>query len=191
MEKSSELDALIMQHGQEFDSNINKIIESNDFAKKIGGLAYDDAQIIPGGNAVMPTSNEVTLSKEDADENLIQNAAMLKLAKEQDAFNKMSDDEKVKDYIFKAQYYRETNEFYHKHGFEMSGKQKRFLKRAIEQAWKKGKLKVTPEQREDILYELSKASQQQRQSQPADTQTSKQSNVSEHIKDLNSLIFRQ
>lgn len=191
MQTNSDLDKLIMEHGTEFDSNINKIIESQDLMNKMGGLAYDDAEIIPGGNAVMPTSKEVTLNKEEADENLIQNAAMLKLAKEQDAFNKMSDDEKVKDYIFKAQYYRETNEFYHKHGFEMSGKQKRFVKRAIEQAWKKGKLKVTPEQREDILYELSKASQQQRQTQPSDTQKTQQGNISEHINDLNSLIFRQ
>ena len=157
----------------------------------MGGLAYDDAEIIPGGNAVMPTSEEVTLNKEDADENLIQNAAMLKLAKEQETFNKMSDDEKIKDYICQSQYYKETNDFYHKYGYEMSGKQKRFTKRAIETAWKKGKFKITPEQREDILFELSKASHQQRQTQPNDTQKTQQGNVSEHIADLNSLIFRQ
>ena len=189
--KSENLDKLIMEHGTEFDSNINKIIESQDLLNKMGGLAYDDAEIIPGGNAVMPTSEEVTLNKEDADENLIQNAAMLKLAKEQETFNKMSDDEKIKDYICQSQYYKETNDFYHKYGYEMSGKQKRFTKRAIETAWKKGKFKITPEQREDILFELSKASHQQRQTQPNDTQKTQQGNVSEHIADLNSLIFRQ
>ena len=73
----------------------------------------------------------------------------------------------------------------------MYGKQKRFTKRAIETAWKKGKIKVTPEQREDILFELSKASNQQRQIQASDTQKSNNQNVSENIKDLNSLIFRQ
>lgn len=191
MQKSENLDKLIMEHGTEFDSNINKIIESQDLLNKMGGLAYDDAEIIPGGNAVMPTSEEVTLNKEDADENLIQNAAMLKLAKEQETFNKMSDDEKIKDYICQSQYYKETNDFYHKYGYEMSGKQKRFTKRAIETAWKKGKFKITPEQREDILFELSKASHQQRQTQPNDTQKTQQGNVSEHIADLNSLIFRQ
>ena len=191
MQKSENLDKLIMEHGTEFDSNINKIIESQDLLNKMGGLAYDDAEIIPGGNAVMPTSEEVTLNKEDADENFIQNAAMLKLAKEQETFNKMSDDEKIKDYICQSQYYKETNDFYHKYGYEMSGKQKRFTKRAIETAWKKGKFKITPEQREDILFELSKASHQQRQTQPNDTQKTQQGNVSEHIADLNSLIFRQ
>lgn len=191
MQKSENLDKLIMEHGTEFDSNINKIIESQDLLNKMGGLAYDDAEILPGENAVMPTSEEVTLNKEDADENLIQNAAMLKLAKEQETFNKMSDDEKIKDYICQSQYYKETNDFYHKYGYEMSGKQKRFTKRAIETAWKKGKFKITPEQREDILFELSKASHQQRQTQTNDTQKTQQGNVSEHIADLNSLIFRQ
>ena len=191
MQKSENLDKLIMEHGTEFDSSINKIIESQDLLNKMGGLAYDDAEILPGENAVMPTSEEVTLNKEDADENLIQNAAMLKLAKEQETFSKMSDDEKIKDYICQSQYYKETNDFYHKYGYEMSGKQKRFTKRAIETAWKKGKFKITPEQREDILFELSKASHQQRQTQPNDTQKTQQGNVSEHIADLNSLIFRQ
>lgn len=189
--KNLELDALIMEHGQEFDSNINKIIKSEELLANMNNLAYEDAHIIPGGNAVMPTSEEVALDKDGAEENLIQNAAMLKLAKEQDEYRKMADDEKVKDYICQAQYYKETNDFYHKYGYEMSGKQKRFTKRAIETAWKKGKFKVTPEQREDILYELSKASHQQRQIQAADTQNTNNSNISEHINDLNSLIFRQ
>lgn len=189
--KNLELDALIMEHGQEFDSNINKIIKSEELLANMNNLAYEDAHIIPGGNAVMPTSEEVALDKDGAEENLIQNAAMLKLAKEQDEYRKMTDDEKVKDYICQAQYYKETNDFYHKYGYEMSGKQKRFTKRAIETAWKKGKFKVTPEQREDILYELSKASHQQRQIQASDTQNTNNSNISEHINDLNSLIFRQ
>lgn len=191
MEKTSNLDALIMEHGQEFDANINKIIKSEELLSKLNNnLAYDDATIIPGGNAIMPTSEDVALNKNDAEENLIKNAAMLKLSKEQEEFNKLSDNEKVKDYICQAQYYKETNDFYHKYGYEMSGKQKRFTKRAIETAWKKGKFKVTPEQREDILYELSKASKQQREVQASDTLNTNKSNVSDHIKDLNSLIFR-
>ena len=156
----------------------------------MNNLAYDDAHVIPGDNTVMPTSNEVTLNKEDAEENLIQHVAMLKLQKENEEYRKMSDDEKVKDYICQAQYYRETNDFYHKNGYEMSGKQKRFTKRAIETAWKKGKFKVTPEQREDILFELNKASNQQRQIQASDMQKSNNQNISESIKDLNTLIFR-
>jgi len=34
-------------------------------------LAYEDAEIIPGGSAVIPTSDEVSMSKEDADYNLL------------------------------------------------------------------------------------------------------------------------
>lgn len=187
--KNVELDSLIMEHGKEFDANINKIIKSNELFNQ--GLAYDDATIIPGGNPVMPTSEEVTMTKEDAEDNLVKNAAMIKLQKENEAFNKLSDDEKVKDYVCQSQYYKETNDFYHKYGYEMSGKQKRFTKRAIEQAWKKGKFKITPEQREDILYELSKASKQPLQAQAPETTGANNGNVSEHIKDLNQLIFRQ
>lgn len=185
MEKTSELDALIMQHGQEFDSKVNKIIE----ADKLGTLAYDDAEIIPGSGAVMPTSDEVELSKEDAHNHLLEQMAIQKLAKENAEFRKLSDDAKIKDYMCKSQFYYETNEFFKKNGYEMSGKQKRFTKRAIEKAWNKGKFKITPEQREDILYELNKASQQRPATQ-APTPGS-ESNVSEHIRDLNSLIFRQ
>ena len=178
------LDDLVLSSGQEFDATKEKIIKQQT-------LAYDDNQIMPGSNIAMPTAKDVELSKKDADENLIQHAAMLKLQKENEEYQKMSDDEKVKDYICQAQYYRETNDFYHKNGYEMTGKQKRFTKRAIETAWKKGKFKITPEQREDILFELSKASKQQPQVQVSDTQNANKQNVSESIKDLNSLIYRQ
>lgn len=178
------LDDLMINSGKEFDSTKEKLIQQS-------ALAYDDNQIMPGSNVTMPTAKDVELTKEDADENLIQTAAMLKLQKENEAYKKMSDDEKIKDYICQSQYYRETNDFYHKHGYEMSGKQKRFIKRAIETAWKKGKYKVTPEQREDILFELNKASKQQVQTQPKDVQNDNKANISDNIKDLNSLIYRQ
>lgn len=187
MENKNDLDALIMEHGQEFNKNINKIIEANELLKNT--LVYEDANQIMPGQFQMPTSDDVALDKEDAQDNLIKHAAMFKLQKENEEYRKMSDDEKVKDYICQAQYYRETNDFYHKHGYEMSGKQKRFTKRAIETAWKKGKFKVTSEQREDILFELSKASRQTVPAQ-APTQGTTETNISENIKDLNSLIFR-
>ena len=146
---------------------------------------------LPGQTINMPTADDVTMSKEDADDNLIAHVAMNKLRKENEELKKMSDDEKVKDYVCQAQYYYETNEFFKKNGYEMSGKQKRFTKRAIEMAYKKGKLKVTPEKREDILYELSKASNQNVTLQTKDKQEKSEANISENIKDLNSLIFRQ
>lgn len=187
MENKNDLDALIIEHGQEFDSNINKIIKREELLKDT--LVYEDANQVMPGQFQMPTSDDVALDKDDAQDNLIKQAAMFKLQKENEEYRKMSDDEKVKDYICQAQYYRETNDFYHKYGYEMSGKQKRFTKRAIETAWKKGKFKVTPEQREDILFELSKASRQTAPTQTP-TQGTSETNISENIKDLNSLIFR-
>mgnify|MGYP003571246980 CR=1 FL=1 len=187
MENKNDLDALIMEHGQEFNNNINKLIKSEELLKD--KLVYEDTNQVMPGQFKMPTSDDVALDKEDARDNLIKHAAMFKLQKENEEYRKMSDDEKVKDYICQAQYYRETNDFYHKNGYEMSGKQKRYIKRAIETAWKKGKLKVTPEQREDILFELSKASRQTVPAQ-APTQGTTETNISENIKDLNSLIFR-
>ena len=187
MENKNDLDALIMEHGQEFNNNINKIIKSKELLKDT--LVYEDANQVMPGQFQMPTSDDVALDKDDAQDNLIKQAAMFKLQKENEEYRKMSDDEKVKDYICQSQYYRETNDFYHKNGYEMSGKQKRFTKRAIETAWKKGKFKVTPEQREDILFELSKASHQTVSTQ-APTQETTKTNISENIKDLNSLIFR-
>lgn len=187
MENKNDLDALIMEHGQEFDKNINKIIKSEELLKDT--LVYEDANQVMPGQFQMPTSDDVALDKDKATENLVQQAAMFKLQKENEEYRKMSDDEKVKNYICQAQYYRETNDFYHKNGYEMSGKQKRFTKRAIETAWKKGKFKITPEQREDILFELNKASHQAVSAQASNQGTS-ETNISENIKDLNSLIFR-
>ena len=189
MENKSELDSLIVKEGKELNENEQKLVESKDLFKN--ELAYDDGQLLPGQNIEMPNSESVALDKDAAHDNLIQTAAMLKLQKENEAFQKLSDDEKVKDYVCQAQYYKETNDFFKKYGYEMSGKQKRFTKRAIENAWKKGKFKVTPEQREDILFELNKASKQPLATQPSDIQQNNQSNISENIKDLNSLIFRQ
>lgn len=182
-EKDLTLDELIIKHGEEFNDNINKIIESDKLFNN--ELVYEDDTILPGQKLQMPSSDDITLNADKAQENLIQTAAMLKLQKEREEFQKLSDDEKIKDYICQAQYYRETNDFFKKYGYEMSGKQKRFTKRAIETAWKKGKFKITPEQREDILFELSKASNQNN-----GNQTQQSNSNATHIADLNSLIFR-
>lgn len=187
-EKNVKLDSLLLENGKELNEKEQIIIKSEELLKNT--LVYEDANQVMPGQFQMPTSDDVALDKEKATENLVQQAAMFKLQKENEEYRKMSDDEKVKDYICQAQYYRETNDFYRKNGYEMSGKQKRFTKRAIETAWKKGKFKVTPEQREDILFELSKASHQTVPAQ-APTQGTTETNISENIKDLNSLIFRQ
>jgi hypothetical protein len=62
----------------------------------------------------------------------------------------------------------------------MSGKQKRALKRTIERNWKLNKYKLTEEQKQDILFEMNKASNIT-PNQPANT---------DKAVDLNSLISR-
>lgn len=188
MEKNLDLDSLMLKEGKVLNEQETQTIEMDDILKK-NNLPYDTTeQVLPGAAIAIPTADDVVMNENEAHDNIIKYNAMNKLAKEQAEFKKLSDDEKIKDTVCKAQYYRETNDFYHKYGYEMTGKQKRALKRAIEIAWKKGKIKLTDEQKENILYDLNKASQQMAPAQ-APTQTT-ESNISGHIKDLNSLIFK-
>lgn len=159
------LNELVIKNGKELTDNEIIVDMTNDIINNIDNkvnikLAYDDAQLIPGSKIELPTANDVEMEKEKANNYLLSQLANAKLEKEKAAFNKMSDDEKIKNYIYQMEYYRQTNDFFKKNGFEMSGTLKRNLKRTIDRAWKNGKFKLTPEQRQDILFELNKTSNQ-------------------------------
>lgn len=189
MSDQMNLQDLIEQEGQPI--NNMQTVPTDEAVKEIDAvidnqLAYDNGNIVmPGAAVKMPTSDDVMLDKEQANEKLIQTLAEEKLRKEQEEFNKLSDNEKIKQYIFAAEYRRCINEFFNKNHFEMTGQQKRVTKRKIERAWNKGKYKLTPEQKQDILYELNKASNSKKVAQP--TNTSPQNKVAT---DLQSLITK-
>jgi len=187
---NTNLDSLVVNEGQEFNENEQQIINVGN--EKRGELLYDDFGPLPGVKTEI-LHEEVT--EETAENKITEMAAIMKLQKEQEAFHKMTDNEKIKDYVLQSQYYYQTNEWFKKYGYDMTGKQKRNLKRDLERAWNKGKFKLTPEQRQDILFELGKASNVRKQiiesgqTQPAQPQQNKET-AAEHIADLNQLIFK-
>lgn len=129
-------------------------------------FAYDTDYIIPGSPVEIPTSSDIQISKDSANKKLLAALAEEKLRKEKEAYNKLSDNEKIKKYVFEAEFRQSVNDFYNKHGYEMSGAQKRNVKRQIERAWKSGKIKLTDEQKQDILYEMNRPSNTESVTQP-------------------------
>ena len=79
-EKNVELDSLLLENGKELNEKEQKIIKSEELLKDT--LVYEDANQVMPGQFQMPTSDDVALGKEDAQDNLIKQAAMFKLQKE-------------------------------------------------------------------------------------------------------------
>lgn len=179
------LDDLVVKEGEEFNETKFKTKKTEEVLH-LNQLAYTDDNPMTS-ELNFPTSDDVTMSKEDAEKHAIFETAINKMEKENAAYQKLSDDEKIKDYIFKSQYYRATNDFYHKNGFEMSGKQKRTVKRQIETAWNKGKFKLSEQDRIDILTTLANAANDSKQNQ---TPTNKNVNQANQLASLASLTYK-
>jgi len=186
LEDENLLDGIVIDEGTELDESNVQIINCNDNQKNQNQLAYDDDCPMPGKKTEMLTT-EVT--ENEAEKKLIEMTAMMKLQKEKEAFNRMSDDQKIKDYVMQSQYYKYTNDWFHKYGYEMTGKQKRNLKRDLERMWAKGKFRFTDEQKQEILVELSKAAAEH-PNQNAGNAVNTDETAANHISDLNSLIFK-
>lgn len=180
------LDDLVAKEGQEFDETKLKIKESKEVLH-LNELAYKDDDIMTGTTS-FPTSDDVTMSKEDAQKHAIFEVAKNKLQKENEEYQKLSDDAKIKDYVLKSQYYKATNDFYHKNGFEMSGKQKRTIKRQIETAWNKGKFKLSEQDKIDILTSLANVATQNNQGEQP--QMKNNVNQASQIASLTSLTYK-
>ena len=190
MEKNVNLDEFVMKEGTEFNEKKFQLISTDEVNENIENaysntLIYEDNNVLPGAKVNIPVACDIEMEKEKANEHLIAQAAQNKLKKQVEEFRALSDDEKIKKYIFNIEYIKCTNEFFNKNHYEMSGKQKRCLKRNIETAWKKGKYKFTDAQKQDILFELNKASMQQ---QVVQQQTN--DGTKEAISNLTSLITK-
>lgn len=181
MKENNSLDALMLKEGTELTTeeiiDSQKVIDAIDSNLK-PTLAYSDS-IVPG--TASETSGTEIMSKEEANSNMIKQLAMNKLSKEKAEYAKKSDEEKIRDYVIQAEYWRNCNDFFKKHGYELSGQQKHTLKRKLERAWDKGKLRLTPSQRQDILFEINKASNSMKDTNNSNTKITS-------MGDLNSLI---
>lgn len=185
------LDSIARECGKEIDvtkmkvADATKVVESVEAEMRNGDLAYGGFDIDPMGTPHLPTADEVVSSKEDAMFNATASVALEKLRKEQEQFNKMEDDEKIKKYVLESELHRNCTEFFLKNGYNMDGKSKRKLRRVIETAWAKGKYNLTPEQRDDILFELNKASKEASKAKTEEILNAQKGGASEVSKVLN------
>lgn len=184
MEEELQLDDFVVKNGEEFDNTKFKT-KSTEEVLDLKQLAYKDDNPMTS-NIQFPTSDDVAMSAEEAEKHAIFENAKYKLEKENEAFQKLSDDEKIKEYILQSQFYKAANDYYHKYGFEMSGTQKRTIRRKIDLAYKKGKYKLSDQERIDILTSLANAGNNSR-NQP---QQVKQTNQMDQIASLTSLTYK-
>ncbi|WQJ53911.1 MAG: hypothetical protein [Wendovervirus sonii] len=188
MNTNNSLDDIILAEGQEFNEKEHQLITNANINNH--ELPYDDYGPLPGAKTEV-ISDDINMN--EAEDKILAMEAVMKLQNEQEQYRKMSDNEKIKDYVLQSQYYYQTNEWFKKYGYEMTGKQKRVLKRDIERAWKKGKFKLTDEQKENILFELGKASNERKQlieNGQQNQQPQTKASAEQHIADLNQLIFK-
>ena len=132
------------------------ILDMNTVANRIDRHFQNQATgLIPGQKI---ENLPLEISEEDAQKNLIQRTAQLKLKDELDRMKALEDEDKIREFVIKNEFWNQCNRFFNEKGYEMSGQEKRVLKKKIEKMYDKGKFKLTAEQKQDILYELNKYS---------------------------------
>jgi hypothetical protein len=108
------------------------------------------------GQAVTPNT-DIDFKKE-ANNKILMQAAFDKVKKERDEFLKKSENEKIRQYVIHHTIQHNEHDYRMKYGYEMSGKQKRTLRKLVERKYDSGKIKLKPEERMNILAEINKFS---------------------------------
>lgn len=96
--------------------------------------------------------------KSEANKKILMQAAFDKVKKERDKFLQKSEDEKIRQYVIHHTIQHNEHTYRIENGFEMSGKQKRTLRKLIERKYDQGKIKLSDKERMDILAEINKFS---------------------------------
>lgn len=153
---SADIDKLVDEIGEEGEPE-----NAVDFKKK--GLAYDDDCPMPGEEtdflSAYSDGLDVEAMKRAGAQSLIANVAINKLKREEAAFRSLEDKEKLRKYIVSTTIRDEENQYFQKYGFELSGQQKRTLRKKVERAFQKNYPKMTAKQKQDILDYLNMPSQ--------------------------------
>lgn len=182
-DKEVNLNDLMVKDGEVFDES-KSVIKKDDTDLVLDNMisSVSNPGIMPGEKLTTVTSDDIALNKEEAEKAMIEKIALEKLRKEQEAYSKMSDDLKLKGFLIQSEYQR----FFREHGYELSGQQKRLVKREVERNWSKGKYKKWKlEYGDDVLFELNKTSNQTQQATAGQTMSNQ---GKEKITSLNSLI---
>lgn len=164
MESNTSLEELIIKEGEVFNNtdivvDTKKVIDMVD-QKYQNSYVYGEVGPMPGVPVDINTDNilKANTEKKEANKKLLASAALLKLKKEQEEFNKKSDEEKIKTYVLNSIMQQQEKNFLDKYHYVMSGQQKRNTRKIIERNYSKGKYKLTPKQKDDILYQINLSS---------------------------------
>lgn len=151
-----QLDNIALNIGIEIkDKNLNNAIinnanESDKLIKNIEKNNMQNDTLLPGSSIGIELEDNTTL-KENAMDNLIQAAANKKLKKEMEG--KLND--RIKEYVINSIIDANKREFYETNGYSLAGKELRRTIRSINTKWEKGKIKITPKQRQEIIDYLN------------------------------------
>lgn len=156
------LDNIALNIGTEIkDKNLNNVIinnanESNKLIKNIENSNMQNDTLLPGSSVGIELEDNNTL-KENAMDNLIQAAANKKLKKEMEG--KLNN--RIKEYVINSIIEANKREFYETNGYLLAGRELRRTIRSINTKWEKGKIKITPKQKQEIIDYLNLPSSNQ------------------------------
>lgn len=157
---------------------IERIDEMNN---KIFEPAYDDNVPLPGEDFEVERTESSKTLKETANDTLVAYAAKTKLKKEKEAYDKLSIEEKIKDFYIKQSIKNWKNYIFDKCGREPSGKELRSYKRKITSGYgKKKNCTPTPVQKREIedYLNMPSSSEDINKSNPMKNQNSTGQNIS-------------
>lgn len=153
------LDNIALLIGKKYNSSkivFNNIENSEKLIKNIERNNMQNDTLLPGSSVSIELEDNNTL-KENAMDNLIQVAANKKLKKEMES--KLND--RIKEYVINSILDANKREFYDTNGYSLAGRELRRTIRSINTKWEKGKIKITPKQRQEIIDYLNLPSSNQ------------------------------
>ena len=173
------LDNIALLIGKKHNSSkivFNNIENSEKLIKNIERNNMQNDTLLPGSSVSIELEDNNTL-KENAMDNLIQVAANKKLKKEMES--KLND--RIKEYVINSILDANKREFYDTNGYSLAGRELRRTIRSINTKWEKGKIKITPKQKQEIIDYLNLPSSEVSDKTTKDNVVNKPASVSDFL----------
>lgn len=173
------LDNIALLIGKKHNSSkivFNNTENSEKLIKNIERNNMQNDTLLPGSSVSIELEDNNTL-KENAMDNLIQVAANKKLKKEMES--KLND--RIKEYVINSILDANKREFYDTNGYSLAGRELRRTIRSINTKWEKGKIKITPKQRQEIIDYLNLPSSEVSDKTTKDNVVNKPASVSDFL----------
>jgi len=173
------LDNIALLIGKKHNSSkivFNNTKNSDALIKNIEKNNMNNDTLMPGASVNIELEDNNTL-KENAMDNLIQVAANKKLKKEMES--KLND--RIKEYVINSILDANKREFYDTNGYSLAGRELRRTIRSINTKWEKGKIKITPKQKQEIIDYLNLPSSEVSDKTTKDNVVNKPASVSDFL----------